>query len=75
MAWTGEVAKVTRSGLVPHSNQASVARPFGFTFPLSVAPVVPTPVAVSVVTVGAAPRVTHWMFPLLVPDPLLAATR
>jgi hypothetical protein len=51
------VSKVARLGLVPHSNHASVARPFGFTLPLSVAPVVPTPVAASVVTVGTAPGV------------------
>ena len=69
------MSKVTRSGRVPHSNHASVARPFGFTLPFSVAPVVPTPVTVSVVTAGAAPGMTHWMSPLLVPDPLLAAIR
>jgi hypothetical protein len=37
---------------VPHSNQAVVAAPFGFTLPLSVAELVVTEPAADVVTVG-----------------------
>jgi hypothetical protein len=43
---------VARVGLVPHSNHAFVARPFGFTLPFSTAPLAVTPVAAVVVTVG-----------------------
>jgi len=38
--------------LVPHSNQAAVAAPFGFTEPFSVADVAVTVEAVDVVTVA-----------------------
>jgi hypothetical protein len=39
-------------GLVPHSNQASVARPFGFTVPLKAEEVAVMADAADVVTVG-----------------------
>jgi hypothetical protein len=45
------------------------------TFPFRVAALNPTDVAASVVTAGAAPGTKLKMLPLLVPDPLLAATR
>jgi hypothetical protein len=48
----GVLLKVARVELVPHSNQAVVARPFGFTPPFSVAPLDVTDVAVFVITVG-----------------------
>jgi hypothetical protein len=54
-AWGNVLLKVSRPGLVPHSNHASVARPFGFTSPFSVAAVAPTDVAAMVVTDGALP--------------------
>jgi hypothetical protein len=42
--------KVARVGLVPHSNHAVVAAPFGFTPPFNVAPLDVTEVAAFVVT-------------------------
>jgi len=47
--------KVESAEFVPHSNQAVVARPFGVTFALRVAPVAATEVAARVATVGSAP--------------------
>jgi hypothetical protein len=41
-----------RFGLVPYSNHAAAATPFGFTVPFSVATFWPTEVALSVTTVG-----------------------
>ena len=46
--------KVDRVELVPHSNQAVAAAPFGFTPPFNVAPADVTEVAAFVVTAGAA---------------------
>jgi hypothetical protein len=73
--WNDVLLKVDNVGSVPHSNQALVARPLGVTFPFRVAALNPTDVAASVVTAGAAPGTKLKMLPLLVPDPLLAATR
>jgi hypothetical protein len=44
--------KPDKVGLVPHSNQAVVAKPFGFTPPFKTPPAVVTDVAAFVVTVG-----------------------
>ena len=49
--------KVARVGLVPHSNQAVVAWPFGFTLPFAVAPLELTEVAALVVAAGATDAV------------------
>ena len=57
-AWLDVEVKVASVGLVPHSNQALVARPFGFTLPFNLAPVVVIEVAALVVTVGARAVVT-----------------
>ena len=63
-------------GLVPHSNQAVVDRPFGFTLPFNLAPVVVIEVAALVVTVGARAVVTKLTIePFEVPAELDAATR
>ena len=63
-------------GLVPHSNQALVARPFGFTPPFNVAPVVVIDVAALVVTVGDGAVVLKLRIdPFDVPAELEAATR
>jgi hypothetical protein len=44
-----------RLAVVPHWNQTLVERPFGFTVPLNVPPVLLIEVAAEVVTVGAVP--------------------
>jgi hypothetical protein len=44
-----------RLAVVPHWNQTLVERPFGFTVPLNVPPVLLIEVAAEVVTVGACP--------------------
>ncbi|MCP2501016.1 MAG: hypothetical protein NCA08_05565 [Deltaproteobacteria bacterium] len=65
-------------GLVPHSNQAVVATPFGFTPPLSTAPLAVTDVAGFVVTVGATAAdvvLKLAIDPFDVPAELEAATR
>jgi hypothetical protein len=48
----GVTLKVARVGLVPHSNQAVVDAPFGFTPPFNVPPPEVTEVAALVDTVG-----------------------
>jgi hypothetical protein len=45
--------KVDRAGSLPHSNQADVAKPFGFTPPFNVALSIVIDVAAFVVTAGA----------------------
>ena len=70
--------KVVRVALVPHSNQAVVATPFGFTPPFNVAPADVTEVTAFVVTVGAAAAAVVLKLaidPLTVPAELEAATR
>ena len=69
------LVKDESDGLVPHSKPALVDRPFAVTFPFRVAVVAPTDVAARVVTAGAAPGVKLRILPLVVPEPLLAATR
>lgn len=49
----GVAPNVARVGSVPHSNQAVVSPPFGFTPPFKVAPVAVTDVAAFVITSGA----------------------
>jgi hypothetical protein len=67
---------VARAGSVPHSNQAVVACPFGFTDPLTVAPEPVTDVAALVVTVGATAVVLNpTIDPFAVPPALEAAAR
>ena len=78
MDWLGVEVKVARVGLVPHSNHAVVANPFGFVLPFNVAPVVVIEVAAFVVTVGAtaaAVVVKLAIDPFAVPVALEAATR
>ena len=79
MDWLGVTLKVARVGLVPHSNQAVVAAPFGFTPPFNVAPLDVTEVAAFVVTVGAADdrrgAETDGSIPSTVPAAFEAATR
>jgi hypothetical protein len=70
--------KVARVGLVPHSNQAVVAWPFGFTPPFTVAPPDVTEVAVFVAAVGAmevAVVLKLAIAPFVVPVALEAAAR
>ena len=51
--WLEVLVKVARVELVPHSNQAFVAWPFGFTLPFAVAPLEVIKVAAFVVAAGA----------------------
>jgi hypothetical protein len=68
--------KVASAGLVPHSNQAVVAAPFGFTPPFIVAPPDVTDVAAFVVTIGATADVAKLRIaPFVVPVALEAAAR
>ena len=64
-------------GSAPHSNQAVVADPFGFTPPFSVAPLVVIPVAAEVETMGGVDEVVVKLTidPFDVPAELEAATR
>jgi hypothetical protein len=65
-------------GSAPHSNQAVVADPFGFTPPFSAAPLAVTDVAGFVLTVGTATDavvVKLTIDPFDVPAELEAATR
>ena len=76
--WLEVLLKVARVGLVPHSNQAVVAAPFGFTPPFNVPPSTVTEVAAFVVTVGAAAAAVVLKLaidPFDVPAALEAATR
>ena len=76
--WLAVLLKVARVGLVPHSNQAVAATPFGFTPPFNVAPADVTEVAAFVVTVGAAAAAVVLKLaidPFDVPAVLEAATR
>ena len=75
--WLGVEANVASVGLVPHSNHAVVAAPFGFTPPFNVAPLDVTAVATFVVTVGAKMAVVVKLAidPFDVPAVLEAATR
>ena len=69
---------MARVGLVPHSNHAVVAAPFGFTPPFNVAPLAVTEVAAFVVTVGAGAAAVVLKLridPFDVPAALEAATR
>jgi hypothetical protein len=70
--------KLDRVGLVPHSNQAVVANPFGFTPPFKTPPVVDTDVAAFVDTVGTTAAVVVLKLaidPFEVPAELEAAAR
>jgi hypothetical protein len=74
----GVVLNAAKLGLVPHSNQAVVAKPFGFTPPFNVALSIVIDVAAFVVTVGATAAVVVLklaMEPLDVPAELEAAAR
>jgi hypothetical protein len=73
-----ELLKLDRVGLVPHSNQAVVAKPFGFTPPFKTPPAVVTDVAAFVVTAGATAAVVVLKLaidPFDVPAELEAAER
>jgi hypothetical protein len=64
IAWEDVLAKDESAGSVPHSNQASVARPLGVTLPFRVAVLNPTDVAAAVVATGGDPSeevVKNWM--------------
>jgi hypothetical protein len=61
--------------LVPYSKNHVVARPLGFTVPVSVADVVVTELAAPVVTCGAAEVVSRPSAPRAVPAVLVATTR
>ncbi len=72
------VELVSADELVPHSNQAWVADPLGFTFPFRVAPLLDTDVAVPVDApggTGAVPVVKLTTDPFVVPVLFDAATR
>jgi hypothetical protein len=72
----GVTLKVDRVGLVPHSNQAVVACPFGFTPPFNVPPPEVTDVAALVVAVGATADVPKLRIdPFTVPLAFDAAAR
>ena len=67
---------VASVALVPHSNQAVAASPFGFTVPFSVALSAATEVAALVVTVGDGAVVLKLRIdPFDVPEALEAAAR
>jgi hypothetical protein len=69
---------VARVGSIPHSNQAVVAWPFGFTPPFTVAPLAVTEVAAFVDAVGGRSGmvvVKLRIVPFVVPAALEAATR
>jgi hypothetical protein len=66
---------VASAASAPHSNHAVVARPFGVTFPFSVALVAATEDAARVETAGGPPGVKLTIVPFDVPELLLAATR
>jgi hypothetical protein len=73
-----ELLKLDRVGLVPHSNQAVVAKPFGFTPPFNVALSFVIDVAAFVDTVGATAAAVVLKLaiePLDVPAELEAAAR
>ena len=78
-AWLAVEVKAAKVGLVPHSNQAFVASPFGLALPFSTAPLAVTPVASAVVTVGADPDppvvVKLTIEPFVVPAELELAAR
>ena len=68
------VVPVINVGSVPYTKLIIAALPFGFTLPLSVAPVVSTPEAACVVATGKA-RVTKLrIVPVVVPPELDATT-
>jgi hypothetical protein len=70
------VENAARVELSPHSNQASVASPFGFTVPLRVAAIVVMAEADPVVTVGAMVEVLKLaMAPLVTPVEFEATNR
>jgi hypothetical protein len=73
----GVTLKVDRVGSVPHSNQAVVAAPFGFTPPFNVPPPEVTEVAALVVAVGgrAATVLKLRIDPFTVPPAFDPATR
>jgi len=76
--WLEVALKVDSVGLVPHSNQAVVACPFGFTPPFTVAPPVVTEVAALVDAVGGRSGmgvVKLAIEPFVVPLGLEAAAR
>ena len=76
MDWVGVAANVASVALVPHSNQAVAARPFGFTVPFSVALSAATEVAALVITVGdGAVVLKERIDPFDVPAVLEAAPR
>ena len=68
--------KVESVLLVPHSNQAVVAEPFGFSVPFSMAAVDVIDVAAVVVTLGSIANVVKLTMPSrCVPAEFCAATR
>jgi hypothetical protein len=74
----GVVLNAAKLGLVPHSNQAVVSEPFGFTLPFPPPPSAVTDVAAFVVTVGATAAVVVLKLaidPFDVPAELEAAAR
>ena len=77
MDWLVVLLKVARVGLVPHSNQAVVATPFGFTPPFNLAPPAVTEVAAFVVAVGGgvAAVLKVRIDPFAVPPAFEAAAR
>ena len=54
-AWGAVLSKVDSAEFVPHSNQASVARPLAVTLPFRVAVFTPTDVAAAIVATGGDP--------------------
>ena len=80
-AWWDVEVKVASVGLVPHSNQAVVDRPFGFTLPFNLALLAVTALAAFVITMGAAcelpantmrrRRTVHAHNAVFIPVPLL----
>jgi hypothetical protein len=67
------LSKVARVGLVPHSNQALVASPFGFTVPFKVEEVAAIADAADVATVGGGGAVEE--SPPPPPHPYIATAR
>ncbi len=76
--WLEVTLKVASVGLVPHSNHAVVACPFGFTPPLTVAPLIVMEAAAFVVAAGGRSGmvvVKLRIVPFVVPLALEAAAR
>ena len=74
--WEVVELKVARVLLVPHSNHDEVDAPFGFTVPLSVAPLEVTELGAVVMTVGSTALVVKLRIPsFCVPALFCAAAR